>query len=149
MKKTMGFIPLLAGALILSACSVRQPAPTQTKVTEAHSLQAKSVKKSVLYRCQNKQRVTATYHFEGEQVKSVDILLGNNRQIKGLPLDNKAPNPVTFASKQYRWHADSTFSLATFAQSSSVMLFELGEERDLILAKNCRIDSAATVKLNK
>ncbi|KMK51976.1 hypothetical protein RO21_03300 [[Actinobacillus] muris] len=173
--KLMKFAPALAAALVLSACSTASDVVSSTTnavsktadaVSSGVSQAATTVKdgvsdavktvtdkfdtttKSVVYHCQNNTLVTATYGFEGEKAKSVNLTLGK-KVIKGLMVDDKAPNPVTFESKTHRWNTDETFSLATFDKSSSVMLTKLGKQTDQILAKNCRIDEAETAKLNK
>ncbi|OOF64926.1 hypothetical protein [Rodentibacter sp. Ppn85] len=173
--KLMKFAPALAAALVLSACSTASDVVSSTtnavsKTTDAVvdgvSQAATTVKdgvsgavktvtdkfdtttKSVVYLCQNNTLVTATYGFEGEKAKSVNLTVGK-KIIKGLAVNEKAPNPVTFESKTHRWNADEAFSLKTFDKSESVMLTQLGKKTDTILAKNCRIDEAATAKLNK
>ncbi|OOF79458.1 hypothetical protein BKG96_01920 [Rodentibacter caecimuris] len=169
--KLIKFTPAFLAALVVSACSTASDVAnaankTTDAVVDGVSQAATTVKdgvsgamktvtdkfdtttKSVVYLCQNNTLVTATYGFEGEKAKSVNLTVGK-KIIKGLTVNEKAPNPVTFESKAYRWNADEAFSLKTFDKSASVMLTQLGKQTDTILAKNCRIDEAATAKLNK
>lgn len=166
--KLVKFAPALAAALVLSACSTASDVVSNTTdaVVGGVSQAATSVKdgvsgavktvtdkfdtttKSVVYLCGDNKLVTASYLFEGGKAKNVNITFGKE-VIKNLKVNEKAPNPVTFESKSYRWNADADFSLETFDKSSSVMLTKLGKKSDQILAKYCKIDEAATAQINK
>ncbi|AOF52519.1 hypothetical protein BKG91_08575 [Rodentibacter caecimuris] len=172
--KLMKFAPALAAALVLSACSTASDVVSNTtdaisKTTNAvvggASQAVTSVKdgvsstvktvtdkldtatKSAVYLCKDNTLVIATYGFEAGKAKNVNIAFGK-KAIKDLKVNEKAPNPVTFESKSYRWNADVDFSLETFDKSSSVMLTKLGKQTDQILVKNCKIDELATAKMN-
>ncbi|OOF69412.1 hypothetical protein [Rodentibacter caecimuris] len=162
--KFVKFVPALVASVVLTACStasdvVSSTADAVTKTTETVvdnvSKTAKKVSdklnmstKSVVYQCQNKTVVSAAYVFEGKSATSVTLMVGK-QPIGNLALDENAPNPMTFASKDYRWHTDESFSLENFDKSSSVMLFKIGKDSDEILAKNCKINVSETKILNK
>lgn len=116
---------------------------TQATV-QSHTLATHS--KSVVYRCLNKKTVTATYAFDGETPKAVNLLVGDVA-INGLGFDTQAPDGDRFHSDKYSWDLDLGFSYKTI-ETKGAMLTQYGKGSDEILAKLCKVDKRATKRIN-
>lgn len=173
--KLVKFVPALAATLVLSACSNNQAPsqPVQDVVTQAAETAAKQVEnvastghgtaavkvekatdgsKSVVYRCQSGKRVTATYAFQGEEPKAVNLVLKEGRKSHKIPtLTRDAENQdfTSFKSDNYIWNVSTGFTLSNANAETTGMLTKLGKGSDEILAKLCDVDKKLTSKLNK
>ncbi|MDO4429740.1 MAG: hypothetical protein Q4B95_00375 [Lonepinella koalarum] len=115
-----------------------------TKITDSS--------KSIVYRCLNGKSVTATYSFQGNDAKTVNLVLKEGKKLHQIPtlirhIENK--DFASFIGKGYIWNVDSDFSLATAMKGTGGMLTLEGKDTDQILAKLCDIDHRFTQKLNK
>lgn len=100
--------------------------------------------KSVAYKCLNKVKVSATYAFEGDKPKAVNLQLGK-KVITGLLYDASNQDQPTFKSDKYVWNLDNDFYQDIY--KSGAMLTEDGKDSDMILAKLCEVDKATTKRL--
>lgn len=174
--KLVKFAPALAATLVLAACSNQQAAttqPAQNAVTQAAETATQQVKdvastahgtaavkvekatdgsKSIVYRCLSGKRVTATYAFQGDEAKAVNLVLKEGRKSQKIPtLTRDAANQdfASFVSDKYIWNVDSGFKLANATKETTGMLTQKGKDSDEILAKLCDVDRKLTKKLNK
>ncbi|QIM65932.1 hypothetical protein A4G16_00315 [Mannheimia granulomatis] len=173
--KLVKFVPALAATLVLAACSNagnQQPAqPKENPVAQAAEKAAQQVNdiagtahgtgavkvekatdgaKSIVYRCQNGKQVSATYAFQGEEAKAVNLVLTNGKKsqkIETLTRDTASQDFPVFKSDKYNWSLESGFSLSSNNQSG--MLVKYGDKTDKILAKLCNVNKGLTSKLNK
>lgn len=126
---------------------------TNVKETVAGKVETTTTKldttsKTVVYSCQQKKSVTATYAFENGQVKAVNLKLGK-KAINGLMLDANSSDVVSFASKGYRWNVDTDFSLENAEKTTAIHLAKIGKQSDQLLAKLCEVNKSATARYNK
>ncbi|OOR99596.1 hypothetical protein B0187_04600 [Haemophilus paracuniculus] len=126
---------------------------TKVKDTAAGKVETTTTKldttsKTVVYSCQQKKSVTATYAFENGQVKAVNLKLGK-QAINGLMLDANSSDVVSFASKGYRWNVDTDFSLENAEKTTAIHLAKIGKQSDQLLAKLCEVNKSATARYNK
>lgn len=103
--------------------------------------------KAIVYSCSNRKTVTATYAFEGEKAKAVNLIIGKTK-INALLRDDNAKDAATFASDAFSWSVDENFSLTNFDKTDSGILFKKGANSDEILAKLCKVNKSATKKAN-
>lgn len=176
--KLVKFVPALAATLVLAACSNanNQPAPQPTvdpvaKVADQAAQQVNEIagntargaaavkvekatdsSKSIVYRCLSGKRVTATYAFQGDEAKAVNLVLKDGRKSQKIPtLTRNAENKdfTSFVSDEYIWNVDTGFNLANATKETTGMLTQKGKDSDDILAKLCDVDKKLTKKLNK
>lgn len=172
--KLVKFAPALAATLVLAACSNQNnqaPQPAQdpvAKVAEKATQQVNEVassvhgagavkvekatdgSKSIVYRCQSGKQISATYAFQGEEAKAVNLVLKNGSKSQKIPTltrDDSRADFTTFKAGKYVWELDSGFTLSSSNQSG--MLVKSGAKSDTILAKMCDVDKALTSRLNK
>lgn len=141
--KLTKFSALVAGSILLSACS--QTADV-AKAENAQIVPTKS-ERTVIYQCQNKTQVVATYSFT-DNVATELTLTANNKVVKDLVRDNNNADFVSFKSNDYVWNVDTDFDLANYDKKTAVTLYKKGKKADKILAKNCKINEKETAKLN-
>lgn len=125
--------------------TVKETAVGQVETTVS---KVATTSKTAVYRCQQKRTLVATYAFEGEQVKAVNLKLGN-KAINGLMLDPSNPDFISFKSKTHLWNVDTNFSYQNIDKATGGNLVKFGKQSDEILAKLCDIDTKATQRLNK
>lgn len=126
---------------------------TNVKETVAGKVETTTTKldttsKTVVYSCQQKKSVTATYAFKNGKVKAVNLKLGK-KAINGLMLDPNSSDVVSFASKGYRWNVDTDFSLENAEKTTAIHLAKIGKQSDQLLAKLCEVNKSATARYNK
>lgn len=159
--KLVKFVPALLAASVLAACSTANEAASNAAeaVTESaanvvnsaeQALQTSVEKvattsKSVAYQCLNKVKVSATYAFEGDKPRAVNLQVGK-QLIKGLAYDSSNKDQATFKSDKYRWNLDNEFYQDI--TKAGGMLTQVDGEVHPILAKLCEVDKRATKRLN-
>lgn len=169
--KLVKFVPALAATLVLAACSTatnndmakeaasmnaegNKTTVTATAKAEDITVTAAATKevlmtqtKSVAYKC-NSGNVVVAYAFHNDEVKGANVRLGKNNEITGFlanaELTSKVGSPV-FVSGDYVLTSDNGLTFANATKTDLVMV----TKGDQILAKNCKIQKAATKKLNK
>lgn len=176
--KLVKFVPALAATLVLAACSnnsqevvqVQAKQDAVVQATENATQQVQNVastangtaavkvekvtdgSKVIAYRCLSGKRVSATYAFQGDEAKAVNLVLTEGRKSQKIPtLTRDAANQdfASFVSDKYIWNVDSSFTLANATKETTGMLTQKGKDSDDILAKLCDVDSKLTKKLNK
>ncbi|MCK3658723.1 hypothetical protein A4G18_08370 [Pasteurellaceae bacterium Pebbles2] len=179
--KLVKFVPAMIAAVVLSACTANQAAQeaaAEAKAMEAQAIEQAAMKaeaqatemaknidgkaqitveklkttnKSVAYRCQSGKTVTATYAFEGNDARAVNVRLGTGKKALKASLlrDDNNKDFVSFTSDQYVWNVDSALTLDTAAKTDAVHLVKKGAQNDEILAKLCDVNKSATKRLNK
>lgn len=106
--------------------------------------------KSVVYSCLNKQTLSATYSFQDNEAKAVNIILGKGKNAKQIPTllrDENNVDFVAFKSDTHLWNVESGFNLQNATNKSGGNLQELGTSYDTILAKLCNVNKSATARL--
>ena len=108
--------------------------------------------KSVVYSCLNRTTLSATYSFQGDEAKAVNLVLGkgkNTQQIPTLVRDESNRDFVSFKSDEYLWSVENGFNLSNATTKTGGNLTKRGAGTDEILAKLCKVNNAATRILNK
>lgn len=154
--KLIKFVPALAAALVLSACSqttkmAESAANTMSAAANAITeavVPATKTERVVAYTC-NKKPVIVTYSFVGKDAVGATVMLGKKPVQEVLKRDTKNHDFTSFISENYIWNADMGLTLDTADKTEGVMLFKKGQKVDEILAKNCSINTLATTGLNK
>ncbi|MDH2925435.1 hypothetical protein EV693_11431 [Nicoletella semolina] len=168
--KLIKFLPTFAAA-VLAACSsdqsVLEQAAQATKtaanqvtqvadmVTGQGAVQVEKLtnrSKSVVYSCQNHKTVTASYAFQDDQVKAVNLVVGKGKKavtIPALTRDEANQDFTSFTSNEYVWNVENGFTFDNATSKVGGMLTKKGKDSDEILAKLCDINTSATKKLNK
>lgn len=131
-----------AGAAVVNTVSGAADSTQAAVKTQVEKISTTS--KSVAYKCLNKVKVSATYAFEGDKPKAVNLQLGK-KVITGLLYDASNQDQPTFKSDKYVWNLDNDFYQDIY--KSGAMLTEDGKDSDMILAKLCEVDKAATKRL--
>lgn len=126
--------------------AVANPAAVKNTVIKSTEQKLDTHSESIIYRCLNKVRVSATYAFDGETPKAVNLLVGN-KTVNGLAFDTNEKDSVAFKSTEYEWSLENSFYKSP--QKSGAMLIKKGTETDEILAKLCEVDVKSTKKLAK
>lgn len=176
--KFVKFLPTVLAALVLSACSSSDSQTTAEQQSQAKMEQtiqateqrAKEVAekiqgevtvdvtkatngtKSVVYRCLNNKRVSATYAFQDDEVKAVNLVVGRGKNAKQIPTllrDMNNPDFTAFKSEQYMWNVENGFNLQNATTKAGGNLTQIGTSSDTILAKLCNVDKVATSRLKK
>lgn len=102
--------------------------------------------KSVVYHCLNNVKVSATYAFDGEKPKAVNLKVGK-KAINGLSYDSQDKDSVTFKSASYEWSLENDFYQDP--HSAGGMLTKKGKSFDQIIAKLCEVNKTTTKRLDK
>lgn len=126
--------------------AVANPGAVKNTSVKTSSQKLNTEAKSVAYQCLNKVKVSATYAFDGETPKAVNLLVGK-KAINGLVFDIADKDSVTFKNAKYEWSLDNSFY--TDMHKAGAMLTQKGKTTDQILAKLCDVNLKATEKLNK
>ena len=139
--KLVKFLPTLAAVVALSACA---NTPAEKTMTETQPMVKNSVK-TIVYQCQNKKEIVASYEFEGEKATGVTLTV-NNKAVKDL-MRNDNQDFAAFESKTHLFNVDKGLTASTADKTDAVMLFKHTKKSDQILAKDCRVNAEKTVQL--
>ncbi|PVX32368.1 hypothetical protein C8D76_1147 [Pasteurella langaaensis DSM 22999] len=178
--KLVKFVPALVATLVLAACSSTsaEEAAAAAKAKEAQALEqaaarandqaanmAKSIdgkaavtveklateSKSASYRCMNGKTLVATYAFENNVARAVNVRLGKgkNALVASLIRDDNDKDFTAFQSDKYTWKVDVGLTPKNIATINGGNFSAKGANSDEILAKLCSVNSSATNRLNK
>lgn len=136
-----------AAANTASATANAVANPTGVKNTSVATATQKvaTTSRSVVYQCLNKVQISATYAYEGETPKAVNLRVGK-KAINGLVYDSSNKDAVTFKSNKYFWELDNSF--LNDVNQADGMLTEDGKNSDVILGKLCKVNKSATKRIN-
>lgn len=141
--KLIKFLPALAAVVTLGSC-VSAPAEKAMGNTSAQPTAKNSVK-TIVYQCQNKKEIVASYEFAGEKATGVTLTL-NNKVVKDL-VRNDNPDFAAFESKTHLFNVEKGLTAGTADKTDAAMLFKHTKKSDQILAKDCRVNAEKTAKL--
>ncbi|BFU59282.1 MULTISPECIES: Holliday junction resolvase [Rodentibacter] len=98
---------------------------------------------TVAYLCDSNGKtnrpVSATYLFDGDNVKSSSVTLGKKVLAKNLPVDEKYTDGVQFTDGKNVWTLISAVTPKNVKSVEPVMFTVKGQETDRIIVRNCSI----------
>lgn len=178
--KLVKFVPALVATLVLAACSSTstEEAVAAAKAKEAQAFEqataraneqaanmAKSIdgkaavnveklateNKSASYRCQSGKNLMATYAFENNVARAVNVRLGDGKNAITATLlrDDSNKDFTSFQSDKYIWNVESGLTPENIATIDGGNFSAKSASSDEILAKLCSVNKSATVRLNK
>jgi len=178
--KLVKFVPAVVASLVLVACSSTstEEAVAAAKAQEAQAFEQATVRaneqaanmakeidgkatvsveklatasKSASYRCQGGKNLVATYAFENNVARAVNVRLGNGKNAIAATLlrDDSNKDFTSFQSDKYIWNVETGLTPENIATIDGGNFSAKGSDADEILAKLCSVNKSATVRLNK
>lgn len=129
-----------------TANAVANPTGVKNTSVKTETQKVATSSRSVVYQCLNKVQISATYAYEGETPKAVNLRVGK-KAINGLAYDSSDKDFATFKSDKYNWKLDTEF--LKDVNGAYGMLTEDGKDSDMILGKLCKVNKAATKRINQ